>query len=1721
MNIRRTKEQKGITLIALVVTIIVLIILAGISISLLFGKSGIITRAKKGQEIADVATAQEKLELIKSEIPMKILDGKDSTVNLNNYLEELNKDKNKKDCDVTNIEKLNDINAEITISGKYKFLAKDEENGNVKIIYLGEAGGLQISPTEATYRYPTAGTFEVINNESQGKLTVKSSNEEIAKASISGTTVTVTPQKMAGTAKIVVTSEANGKYAEGRVTHTAKVENGTILLEAEPYIGEYDGKAHDALISVTVDPKDCKLEYSLNGGKFTEVMPKVTMAAEEYTISIKASKEGYTTNAITKTVTINKQTNTNGNLTLSATSGTITYPNNGTFTVSKNVSGGALSVKSSDTSVATASISGTTVTITPKVPTTDGKKTTITVTSAATSNYEAQTATYVATIKMGTITINATAYSGKYDGKAHPALTAVSTNPTGTTIEYSLNGGTYSTTMPQVTGASEYSISIRATKAGYAKAETTKTITVGKQTNTNGNLTLSATSGTITYPNNGTFTVTKNTSGGALSVKSSDESIATASISGTTVTITPKVPTTDGKKTTITVTSAATSNYEAQTATYVATIKMGTITINATAYSGKYDGKAHPALTAVSTNPTGTTIEYSLNGGTYSTTMPQVTGASEYSISIRATKAGYAKAETTKTVTVGKQTNTNGNLTLSATSGTITYPNNGTFTVTKNTSGGALSVKSNDESIATASISGTTVTVTPKTPSVNGKQVTITVTSAATSNYEAQTATYIATVNMGKITINATAYNGKYDGKAHNALTAVSTNPTGTTIEYSLNGGTYSTTMPQVTGASEYSISIRATKAGYAKAETTKTITVGKQTNTNGNLTLSAASGTITYPNNGTFTVTKNTSGGALSVKSSDESVATASISGTTVTITPKVPTTDGKKTTITVTSAATSNYEAQTATYVATIKMGTITINATAYSGKYDGKAHPALTAVSTNPTGTTIEYSLNGGTYSTTMPQVTGASEYSISIRATKAGYAKAETTKTITVGKQTNTNGNLTLSAASGTITYPNNGTFTVTKNTSGGALSVKSSDESVATASISGTTVTITPKVPTTDGKKTTITVTSAATSNYEAQTATYVATVNRGTITINATPYNGNYDGKSHPALTSVSTNPTGTTIEYSLNGGTFGTTMPQVSSIGTYSIAIKASKTGYVTANTTITLKMKSAVYAKLYTDGTLIFSSTDYTDSSRTVSENYGDISSDNDPKWLGNYTTTNKASNIIIHDKIYPTDTNCWFSHYKGTTLDLKNLDTSNVTNMDFMFYDCSNLTSLDVSNFDTSKVTKMRDMFGGCKSLTSLNLSNFNTSNVTDMSYMFGSIMGSCSNLTSLDLSNFNTSKVTNMSGMFYGCENLTSLNVSNFNTSNVTNMSHMFGGFMSGGCSKLTTLDLRKFDTSKVTNMDYMFNGCSSLTSLNVSNFNTSNVTNMSSMFDGCRSLTSLDLKNFDTSKVINMSSMFGSYGMGCRNLTSLNVSSFDTSNVTDMSGMFNECSSLTSLNVSSFNTSKVTNMREMFCDCSNLTSLNLSNFNTSNVTNMRSMFEGCERLTSLNVSNFNTSNVTDMSSMFGATLFVGCKSLTSLDLSNFNTSKVTDMSGMFRGCSGLTSLNVSNFNTSKVTNMSSMFYDCSNLTSLNLSSFDTSNVTNMSSMFGGFMHVGCSKLTSLDLRNFDTSKVTSMNAMFDGCRNLTKIMVGSKWIINSGTNTTDMFYNCGTQTVTKQ
>ena len=58
-------------------------------------------------------------------------------------------------------------------------------------------------------------------------------------------------------------------------------------------------------------------------------------------------------------------------------------------------------------------------------------------------------------------------------------------------------------------------------------------------------------------------------------------------------------------------------------------------------------------------------------------------------------------------------------------------------------------------------------------------------------------------------------------------------------------------------------------------------------------------------------------------------------------------------------------------------------------------------------------------------------------------------------------------------------------------------------------------------------------------------------------------------------------------------------------------------------------------------------------------------------------------------------------------------------NITNCCGWFYYCRKLETLDLSNLNTSNVTNMSRMFYGCKALTSVTFGeNFNTSKVTDM-------------------------------------------------------------------------------------------------------------------------------------------------------------------------------------------------------------------------------------------------------------------------------------------------------------------------------------------------------------------------------------------------------------------
>lgn len=178
-----------------------------------------------------------------------------------------------------------------------------------------------------------------------------------------------------------------------------------------------------------------------------------------------------------------------------------------------------------------------------------------------------------------------------------------------------------------------------------------------------------------------------------------------------------------------------------------------------------------------------------------------------------------------------------------------------------------------------------------------------------------------------------------------------------------------------------------------------------------------------------------------------------------------------------------------------------------------------------------------------------------------------------------------------------------------------------------------------------------------------------------------------------------------------------------------------------------------------------------------------------------------------VSFDARIAPNSTANWFLALGScTSMDLTNLDTSAVTNMESMFYGCSSVSSLDLSGLDTSKVTSMLDMFSSCFSLVSLDLSGWDTSHLKDMSGMFYD----CYALTSLDLSGIDTANVADMSYLFTRCHALSSLDLSGWDTSRVVNMSHVFSD-----CNSLSVLDLSSFDTRSALNMDGMFDGMTGL------------------------------------------------------------------------------------------------------------------------------------------------------------------------------------------------------------------------------------------------------------------------------------------------------------------
>ena len=560
-------------------------------------------------------------------------------------------------------------------------------------------------------------------------------------------------------------------------------------------------------------------------------------------------------------------------------------------------------------------------------------------------------------------------------------------------------------------------------------------------------------------------------------------------------------------------------------------------------------------------------------------------------------------------------------------------------------------------------------------------------------------------------------------------------------------------------------------------------------------------------------------------------------------------------------------------------------------------------------------------------------------------------------------------------------------------------------------------------------------------------------------------------------------------------------------------------------------------------------------------------------DPGWItdnSDISTNKKKITKVVFDKSFSfaRPVSCYHWFYSCSNLEnivgLEYLNTSKVTNMEGMFYNCSSLKSLDVSNLSTSNVANMSSMFEGCSNLVSLDLENFNMGTVKWVDNMFKD----CSNLTTIYAKeNFLLgNNVQSGDNMFTGCTKLAGDIVYDENKVDKT-YAKFEGGYLS---DRLYTRPWVKYADGTLTflygykktldaNMNeykleiirYWRSHSSEVTRVVFDkSFASARPTNCVEWFRNFTKLTTIDgIENLNTSNTESMRAMF----YGCSQLTSLDLSAFDTQNVKLMNYMFYGCSQLTSLDLSTFDTQNVNLMDYMFYGCSNLTTIYASDkFIVQEGTTGGNMFVGCPKLqgdiifettktdiayAKLDGGYFKDKNLGDRIWWKFAdgtlTIYYGYKktlregeSIMLVDRwpnwhrknngvtkivfdKSFAQARPTSCEKWFWEFYNLATIEgLENFNTSNVETMADMFRDCNSLKSLDLSSFDTRNVSNM-----GYMFYRCFGLTSLDLSNFDTRNVTNMKSMFCYCRNLTTIYASDKFVVKEGANGGDMFLSC--------
>lgn len=474
------------------------------------------------------------------------------------------------------------------------------------------------------------------------------------------------------------------------------------------------------------------------------------------------------------------------------------------------------------------------------------------------------------------------------------------------------------------------------------------------------------------------------------------------------------------------------------------------------------------------------------------------------------------------------------------------------------------------------------------------------------------------------------------------------------------------------------------------------------------------------------------------------------------------------------------------------------------------------------------------------------------------------------------------------------------------------------------------------------------------------------------------------------------------------------------------------------------------------------------------------------------------------------------------KLKSINLDNMDFSEVKTISRAFYGCSALTELNLSTIDLNKVIDSSYLCYGCTGLKKIKLGEWNTPINENMSYMFYNN----SSLDTLDVTRWNAPLNKNLSYLFYNCINIKSINLLGMKTENVVNLSFEFYY-----CSSLQSLDLSEYDTNKVTSYKSMFEGCTVLSDIKYGeNFglktgltlstSTGNVTYK--MFGGCK--TDLNKPTLWTDGkwnvtegsyiVANMTVKFNTNYAGGGYLDNVVVKYGEplSSAITEMptrdrgndyilEGWYTTSAFTTKIGLDTVITENTTYYAKWERIGYSATGSNIKSAINANAVSFKQSIEAPDSGISVkDISECSDSSIVTWYDSASKTQY--WYSITGTIILNENSS------GMFSGRSSLTNISLKNIDASNVTTLYQFFYNCSKLQTIEFGEWNTENVTNMSYLFSG-----CSLLKSLDLSSFNTNKVTTMSYMFSACKTLETVIYGNNFNNTAALSFTKMFYTC--------